>query len=670
MGRKGKKRAHPVLINPTLAANWPPEPVTEAHFQAWLAKTREALLNWLTQSRLAAEDKETEEEIREHTNGAERRWQELTAPIAFDERGDAIGKEDKALIIKHKTDEKKKSTTKHNENQTWRKFIEYRYAQACWEDYLYYQNVWNRRYYVENADYPETYAEKEAMQARAKFGRRAKAGDDDAEDDALPLNLLGKPANERDEADPEEGTPGQLDMGRMKGDRENTFYKPYMAWRDHMIRLYKRFKLAYRKRAPAVIEPDVAHRYSQPPRGTTPQQLPRFKRRYKHAEERFPRRRRQVVDVNEVEEKYRPEFQRQKDKELERKGRMMDITWSINKNAYRLKKTATDEKSGFSTNPLTLALLPADHVPHHGSTETSFNWPTSFDSPNWGITRSVTLIQRDFQYERVEDSNVEDDDNNNNNDNNAAGQPNRKPTPYKTDASGTRIKKLDTTPRYQKEYRVEQENIFIHDRLPNGEVDGRDRHGKWIGRLEMSDVRNEYPAEDSAGNRILLPPRYMSRNKFKTRLEDMGSVRMTRSQRHVDRGIMEEISDDEDEGCVNSNTNFSRLGNLNPDLLGNPWASNFDSDGEGEGVGHPGDSDDDDSDDDGDLFAQSYRECSECPATRQARLLLEDLRERFGVLESWTVKTVRNLQRDGNDGSVVVGDEEIIDWYKDDAGRP
>ena len=62
--------------------------------------------------------------------------------------------------------------------------------------------------------------------------------------------------------------------------------------------------------------------------------------------------------MNEVEEEYRPESQRQKDKELERKGRMMDITWSINKVAYERKQAETDKKSGFSTNPLTLALLP------------------------------------------------------------------------------------------------------------------------------------------------------------------------------------------------------------------------------------------------------------------------------------------------------------------------
>ena len=542
------------------------------------------------------------------------------------------------------------------------------------EDFLYYQNVWNRRFLNPDKDYAETDAEKLAIEAREKLRKAATADDDDEDDEnnVLPLKADADGQGKgKGRGKPRNGTPGQLDIKAMSNNREGAFYDPYMVWRNHMIRLYKRFKLAYRKRAPAVIEPDVAHRYSQLPRGTTPQHLPRFKRRYKHLEERFPRRRRQGVDVNEVEEDYRPKIKRQKDKELQRKGRMIDIAWSINENAYQRKKTTTDKKSGLSDNPLTRALLPADHVPHHGSTETSFNWPTSFNSPNWETTRSTTLIRRDFQYEGVADTNPDDNNNNNDeHDNNAASQPKRKPTPYKTDASGTRIKKLDTVPRYQKEYRVEQENIFIHDRLPTGEVSGRDRHGKWIGRFEMSDVRNEYPAEGSAGNRILLPPRYMTRNKFRTRLEDMGSVRMTRSERHVDRGIMEEISGDEDEGCVHSNANFSRSGNVNPEQLGNPWADNLDSDGEGEGVHHPSDSDDDDSDDDDDLFAESYREGSESPATRQARLLLEDLRERFGVLESWTVDYVRDLQREGNDGSVVVGDEEIIDWYKSEAERP
>ncbi|KAI4624710.1 hypothetical protein J4E83_004386 [Alternaria metachromatica] len=658
-----RPRAPDGFSNPTLIENWPPEPVTQAHFDEWLTKTREALLAWLTQSTLAAQDATTREAINKHNKASKQKWEELIAPIAFDERGDAIAKEDKELIVKKRKPAKAASTKAHGPHQTWRKFIEHRYAQASWEDYLYYQNVWNRRFLNPDKDYAETDAEKLAIKAREKLRKAATA---DNEDDVLPLKAVADEQGKgKGKGKPSNGTPGQLVIKAMSNDRESAFYEPYMAWRNHMIRLYIRFKLAYRKRAPAVIEPDVAHRYSQPPRGTTPQQLPRFKRRYKHLEERFPRRRRQVIDVNEVEEEYRPEVKRQKDKELERKGRMVDITWRINKTAYRNKKNETDKDSGYSTNPLTLALLPADHVPHHGSTETSFNWPTSFDSPAWGTTRSVTVIQRDFQYERVEDT-IPNDNNNNNDehDNNAAGQPTRKPTPYKTDASGTRIKKLDPTPRYQKEYRVEQEEIFIHNRLPNNEVAGRDRHGKWIGRFEMSNVRNEYPAEDSAGNRILLPPRYMTRNKFKTRVEDMGSVRMTRSQRHVDRGIMEEISGDEDEGCVHSNANFSRSGNVNPEQLGNPWAYNLDSDGDGEGVGHPGDSDDDDSDDDGDLFAESYRECSESPATRRARMLLEDMRERFGVLGSWTVQTVRDLQRHGDDGSVVVEDDEIIDWYK------
>lgn len=655
-----RPRAPDGIINPTLIENWPPEPVTEAHFEEWLTKTREALLAWLTQSALIDQDATTKENINKHNKKAKQTWEDLIAPMTFDERGDAINKEDKDLMVKKRTPAKAASTRVHKPAQTWRKFIEHRYAQASWEDYLYYQNVWNRRHLEANKDYAETAAEKLAIAARKGLQRAATTNNDDSKDEVLPFKADGL-----NEGNPRNGTPGQLEIKAMSDDREGAFYHPYMAWRNHMIRLYKTFKLAYRKRAPAVIEPDVAHRYSQPPRGTTPQHLPRSRRRHKHLEERFPRRRKRVVDVREVEENYRLDIKRQKDNELERKGEMVPITWRINEDAYRHKKTATDANSGFSNNPLTLELLPEGHVPHHGSAETSFNWPTSFDSPAWGTTRSVTLVQRDDQYEKVPDTNSEDEDNNDN-DNNSAGKPNRRPTPYKTDKSGNRIKKLDTTPRYEKEERTEQENIFIYDRLPGGEVAGRDRHGKWKGQYKMSNVRNEHPALDKAGNRILLPPRYMTRNKFKIQLEDMGSVRMTRSLRHVDRGITDQLSEDEDEGCADSNENFSGSGNLHPGLLGNPWADSIDSDGEGEGgegVDHPGDNDDDDSDDEGDLFAESYREGSESPATKRARLLLEDMRERFGIFESFSIGEVMELQRD--DGEFLAcTDEEIMDWYK------
>ncbi|KAH6881333.1 hypothetical protein BKA58DRAFT_305346 [Alternaria rosae] len=660
-----RPRAPDGIINPTLIENWPPEPVTEAHFEEWLTKTREALLAWLTQSALVDQDATTKENINKHYKKAKQTWEDLIAPMAFDERGDAINKEDKDLIVKKRTPAKAASTRVHKPAQTWRKFIEHRYAQASWEDYLYYQNVWNRRHLEANKYYVETAAEKLAVAARKEPRKAATTDNDDSEDKVLPFKADGL-----NEGNPRNGTPGQLEIKAMSDDREGAFYHPYMAWRNHMIRLYKTFKLAYRKRAPAIIEPDVAHRYSQPPRGTMPQHLSRFRRRHKHLEERFPRRRRQMVDVREVEEDYCPDIKRQKDNELERKGEMVSITWRINEDAYQRKKTATDTNSGFSNNPLTLELLPQVHITHHGSTETSFNWPTSFDSPAWGTTRSVTLIRRDYHYERVPDNNPEDDDNNNddnnNDDNNDANQPKSKSTPYKTDKSGNRIKKLDATPRYEKEERTEQENIFIYDRLPNGEVAGRDRHGKWKGQYKMINVHNEHPALDEAGNRILLPRRYMTRNKFKIQLEARGSVRMTRSQRHVDRGITDQLSEDEDEGRVDSNKNFSRSGNVNPDLLGNPWADNIDSDGEGEGgegVDHPGDSDDDESGDEGDLFAESYREGSESPATKRARLLLEDIREKFGILESFSIEEVMELQRD--DGEFLAcTDEEIMDWYK------
>ena len=69
-----------------------------------------------------------------------------------------------------------------------------------------------------------------------------------------------------------------------------------------MIQLYTMFKLGYRKRIPEVVGPEIAHRYSRPPRETTNQTLPQGKLLHEHLKERFPRKRRKVLDPEEVEE--------------------------------------------------------------------------------------------------------------------------------------------------------------------------------------------------------------------------------------------------------------------------------------------------------------------------------------------------------------------------------
>ncbi|KAI4682999.1 uncharacterized protein J4E84_006901 [Alternaria hordeiaustralica] len=642
-----------LLVNPTLRENWS-NPSTPAEFNAWMVETKAALLKWLNEAAAQARDPDIRDKIDEYEKEAWERWQafEEETDVETGEIHDPIRREEmeEAVIA-----ERVNCSELHKRHETWRKFVEYRHALQAWEDFLYYQNVWNRRYYVPGKIYSEVPTGNKGPASLETPNERV-GGEGKEPGAKAPKKTKGKAKAK----DAPVGTPDQESTNRTDIEYHNQpFQGIYNGWMWNMIALYEQARLGYRKRIPAVVAPQDAHRYSQPPRGTIPQTTPSYQHRYRHLEERFPRRKRKQIDINEVEERCRRKAERKLDIRLERARRMEPITWSIDEKAY--EKLRAEKETEYSKNPLTINLLPEGHKTHHGSLETSFNWPTSFDAPVSTILK--TTKTRDHVYEPLSDPEHDPSD----------PKSRKRFLGYKKDGNGARIKKIDNRPHYQRETTMQEGLVFEHQMRADGTVKGRDRTGEWIGDWVPGQIASPVWVYDEDGNRIPLPPRYESRNRFSTFLVKESHIRETRRQRHEDAEREYELSDDEDEGCVHSNANFSRSGNGNPEQLGNPWASNIDSDGEGgeggegEGVGHPGDSDDDDSDDDGDLFAESYRECSESPATRQARFLLEDLRERFGVLESWTVESVRNLQRPGNDGSLVVGDEEIIDWYKSDA---
>ncbi|KAI4916565.1 uncharacterized protein J4E92_009069 [Alternaria infectoria] len=653
-----------LLVNPTVQENWPANPTTPAEFNAWMAETKAALEKWLREAEAAAKDPAIEETIDDYNKEALERWQpferqtDVETGIIHDATQQAAMK--RAVLRERRTRE-----AIHDEHRTWRKFVEYRYAQSAWEDFLYYQNVWNRRGHDPWKIYRETAAEQRYQEALGSLSAQARreGGESDPNEDTV-----GRPPKTHQAQESKTHKPGTNNQNKLDRTKINAytdaFHDPYMVWVKHMIDLYKGACLGYRKRVPGVVAPENAHRYSQPPRGTTPRSTPRYHHRRRHIEERFPRVRRQQIDRAEDEEEYRTKAQRSRDMRLERRGRMQAITWSIDEKAY--ERLRAEKEKEFSRNPLTISLLPEGHKTHHGSLETSFNWPTSFDTPVSTILK--TIKTRDHVYEPLSDTEHDPE----HDPEHSPSDPSRRKRflGYKKSENGQRIKKIDKRPHYQREIHMREGLVFEHQMLADGAVKGRDRNGEWIGDWVPGQIATPVWVYDGDGERIPLPPRHESRNRFSTFLVKESHIRETRRQRQQDAGREYELSDDEDEACVTSNANFSRSGNVNPDLLGNPWAYNIDSDDEGEGVDHPGDSDDDDSDDDGDLFAESYRECSESPATKRARVLLEDMRERFGVLGGWTVETVRDLQRDGNDGSVVVGDEEIMDWYQDEAERP
>jgi hypothetical protein len=474
----------------------------------------------------------------------------------------------------------------------------------AWEDHLYFQNVWNRKGLNPEKVYKETNHDRKDMNIR--------------------------------------GTTDQEKLNRKDGNPNGEFRVFYEEWAEHMIQLYQKFRLGYRKRIPAVVSPDIAHRYSQPIRGTTKQDLPRFRRRYKHLEERFPRKRRPEIDVNEVEEHRRKRIERQRDHELNRKKLMQTITWRIGEEAYESERTRAESKSGYATNPLTVRLLPKDHVPHHGSLETSFDWPTSFDSPEWGNRIAQTSYERKYLYEEVSDSDSDSADQQ------PASGEKRKARAHKTDKDGNYIKKVDRAPRYVKHFTLESQRVFEHAMMEDGEmVRFRNRRGVWPGKWITKDIAEESIEPDAQRQRILLPPRYLSKTEFSVTTRVMPHIE-TRPERNRTAGADDQLSDPEDEDRVNSNPNWKNSGNMNPDQL----------DGGGAGSDEETSGEDEESDDDGDLFAQSYKECSgtgECPNRRRARELVERLTDKIGENPMMTVDVVVDLFKRGTR-------ENVIEW--------
>jgi nitrogen regulatory protein PII-like uncharacterized protein len=130
----------PRLINPTLPKNWPPEPSTPAEFASWLALTKAALQKWLTEAAAAAQDSIIENVIRDYTGEAGKRWEPFEHQTDV-ETGQIYDKTQRSAMKTAVEAERKQRANLHKQHKTWRKFAEHRYAQAAWEDFLYYQNV-------------------------------------------------------------------------------------------------------------------------------------------------------------------------------------------------------------------------------------------------------------------------------------------------------------------------------------------------------------------------------------------------------------------------------------------------------------------------------------------------------------------------------------------------
>lgn len=610
-----------------------------------MSKWHKMLEAWLETSKDAAQDKESKNNIKEFTQHAKQEWKQYKmqtdAQTGEIYDGDARRKMDRAMRA-----ERRKRAALHDGHATWRKFVEYSSAQAAWEDFLYYQNVWNRK----SKDWKSTMAletavEKKAMQKEQSFRNDNAIAEGDSGEAKFELK------------DPILGTIGSETMKRMDGYPSSIYLDLHIKWIDHIIRIFKKFHLGYRKRMPATVGPDGAHRYTQPPRGTTPQVLSRFRKRHGHLEERFPRKRRRVLDLDEVEEAVREKSARQKDNELERKGQMIPISWETDEDRFRelrlVKESAirgtansgttagdetveqtADTRTSYASDIRTRRLLPKEHRLHHGSTESSFDWPTSFESNDWGNTMSQTDWRKVPSYEVVSYSDDENDDE-------ESIKKMRMPR-YVKDDKGNMITRTSKG-RYKRHNVKKPGKIFVFERNADGTVVGRDRKGEWLGEWVDGEVEVEEFVLDAEGQRVPETPKQIDHYVFQTTVVATKKSGSSRRGRHQDEGVTNQLSDDEGEQV--RDPNFRLSGNTNPAQVGKPtnWRGKDRVESGQENSDGALNDENEENDDDGDLFRQSYEQGSgsaESPTRRHAHDVLARLHADVGIIPGRSIETI------------------------------
>jgi hypothetical protein len=615
------------LVNRTLHVNWSRQsaPTNEDEFEQWMEATKKALLKWLRESRSAAQNEESRRQVIEFNRSAKAEWKKYKA-LTDVQTGDIHNKGDQDSMEKAMASVKKRRVALHESLGTWHKYVEYRHAQQAWEDFLYYQNVWNRK----GDGFKDRYFETAAERRAAEHAKNSGGGKQGANRFELVYTISG--------------TPGSNDMKRTHL-AQNAYEKAYDTWYPEMIKVFKTFRLGYRKQIPAMLDPKTAHRYTKPPRGTTPDHLLRYRKRIRHLEERFPRRKRKEIDQMEIEEARRRRHERQIDNAQARKGHMEPIHWSIDNDQFQdvwiaqesaERTTVNKEKvPSFALDKRTKRLLPRDHQLHHGCEETSFDWPTSFESASWGDTLSKTGIRSNVKvYEEVTDEYDEDTDE-------SVNKKKRKRKQYKHDKSGNKILALSRG-RYKMHIVKKPGDVFVCDTDKDSTVLGRDREGSWNGRWTKGEVEEREFELDADGERIPEPEKQILRRVYTTTVISPEEPGVTRRGRHGevdDNGEdkMDQLSEDEGidvDKARKTSTNYKLSGNENPAQVGNPtvW-SDEDDDVDSDGSR----SEEEESDDEGDLFKQSYEECSgrgKCPKQR-ARELHERLVAEIGILSWW-----------------------------------
>jgi hypothetical protein len=623
------------LVNPIRKVNWPPTPRTKGEFMQWMEATRQALLKWLRESRSLAQDEKSKEQILELLKQEKGDWKKYRTQTD-EQTGSIYDKGAQIEMEKAMGSVKQRRAGLHQSLGTWHRYAEYRTAQSAWEDFLYYQNVWNRKNDKWKDVYHETAAERRAFQQEAGMDEKTSA------------------VNKFEKRNPFSGTKDSDKIRRTDIEPNGMYCYGYEPWIMEIIKIFKTFRLGYRKQAPDTLITQHAHRYTQPPRGTTPTSIRSYRRRSRYLEERFPRNKRTVIDTSEIEEERRDRLQLEKDNELARKGSMVPISWSVDEDSFEkvrkikesaIRETATKQKlPGYASDIRTQKLLPKGHQLHHASLETSFDWPTSFETASWDNVLLKTNRKSTLVYEEDTDTDTDDKEDSNQNYNTKK----RKRKQYKLDGGGHKVVKMSRG-RYTMVTVKKRGRIFAFDEKNDGTVVGRDGEGNWQGHWTDGDIEEREFKLDADGQRIPKAPRPIYRRVFSTTTitpEDQGMTRQSRHTTHTNKNVAHQLSDDEEPGRAGTNPNYDLSGNANPAQVGKPTVWDDDSGAENGYAGGTGDEgsegetglEEEESDDERDLFRLSYQECSdngECPKRRRARELHARLVTELGILRFW-----------------------------------
>jgi hypothetical protein len=305
---------------------------------------------------------------------------------------------------------------------------------------------------------------------------------------------------------------------------------------------------------------------------------------------------------------------------------MEDIVWEIDDDAVLANVRENDTKQSKSdqeyAQPTKARLLEAQHKTYHSSKALNSDWPTSFDSKDWGSNIAFTNNEKEYVYEKDSDVKGLSD----------AEKARR------TDATG-RVRMIEKKPRYKMEPNTADSKISWKNKINN--------------RTESFSARKSVETMEfnpSGRRREVLPPRFIFKRRYRVHLRTISELGLTRKEKHEAANKMAELSDSEEEANVPNNEYYRRSGNENPGDIGKGPGfddhSDMDADGDGgagSGVGDGNTSGDvaEETDDDGDLFRQSYEEISRPTSDRlfaREQRILKDLRAENAApknLEAW-----------------------------------